>query len=169
MLNKNVEDIQQRTYSTSAAVFNQICWDQWETIALVSNILDCLSQKGWVIYLVRWQKAEHTLGHDLADVEQQCAHLILEGKCFGVLEGSTKFSARRSNANSPHPYLQKTQSLCVFNNKFVCNKTNVLFLRRAQSKLSHFNKVLNTQIIVIQNTWNWFPFFPKTWTNMDSW
>lgn len=99
-------------------------------MAYVSNIFDFLLQNSRFIYLVRGQKAEHTLGHDLADVEQQCAHLVLEGKCFGVLEGSTEFSARRSSANCPHPYLEKKnkrQSVYKFNNQFVFYNTNGLF------------------------------------------
>lgn len=81
-----------------------------------------------VIYLVRWQKAEHTLGHDLADVEQQCAHLVLEGKCFCVLEGSAELSAGWSSTNSPHPHLEKKKKMYICLNLYnqfvsVCNNT----------------------------------------------
>lgn len=60
-----------------------------------------------IIYLIRWQKAEHTLGHDLADVEQQRTHLVLKGKCFGMLKGGTEFFAAGSSTNSADPHLKK--------------------------------------------------------------
>lgn len=58
-------------------------------------------------YLIRWQKAEHALGHDLADMQQQRPHLILEGIRFSVLESSAQFSAMGSRTNSAHPNLRR--------------------------------------------------------------
>ncbi|TNN63687.1 hypothetical protein EYF80_026105 [Liparis tanakae] len=53
------------------------------------------------------QKAEHPLGHDLADFEQQRPHLVLEGIRFSMLEGGTEFSALGSFTNSAHPNLRR--------------------------------------------------------------
>lgn len=58
------------------------------------------------VYLIRRQKAEHTLGHGLADVEQQFTHLILEDIRFSMLEGGAQFSVLWSCTNSAHPNLQ---------------------------------------------------------------
>lgn len=59
------------------------------------------------VYLVGRQKAEHTLGHDLADVEQQRAHLVLKDVRFSVLEGSQQLPALGSFTNSAHPHLRR--------------------------------------------------------------
>lgn len=61
----------------------------------------------WYVYLVRRQKAEHALGHHLADMEQQRAHLVLESIRFSMLEGGTEFSALGSCTNSAYPNLRR--------------------------------------------------------------
>lgn len=65
------------------------------------------------IYLVGRQKAKHTLGHDLADVEQQATHFILEGIRLCVLKGGTELPALRSCANSAHPNLQRSDIFLI--------------------------------------------------------
>lgn len=83
-------------------------------------------------YLVWWQKAEHTLGHDLADMEQQITHLVLEGECFSMLEGGAEFMAFGSGTNSAHPDLNMTENRgrCPSKKSYInlCSFTQSIFL-----------------------------------------
>ena len=57
-------------------------------------------------YLIGRQEAEHSLGHGVADVEQQAAHLVLEGEGLCVLEGGQELLALWPRANGTNPHLE---------------------------------------------------------------
>lgn len=62
-------------------------------------------------YLVGRQEAEYTPADRVTHLQQQGAHLVLEGKGLGVLERGTQLAPLGARPQRPHPDLQAEQDI----------------------------------------------------------